>query len=354
MPSPQDLSQPPAPSLLLSKYASKGALTYYALSLPALVAEGVFSVAISSSPGDLLTQAAPSAGPVALAVRLLPWALLAGSVYAVFSFRPSLLVSFLIASFFVAASVANGVAFLGVQLALGDAVILVVAATFLALAGFNYSRGVKLLAGRRPNVTSSGPLGYNVLGIALESAVPLAAALALVVVVEAVVADLGVQAALLPPPLSSLASLYLQTRIGLVFTTLFVAGAAIWVLRQVLEPVVLYFTFSASDARRELLAEIQPTTKTVRKIARYRPSGGLAWGILTVAYCAGLIAALAIFLPRGQFSRDLLAALNLRTPSPAPAEVLMQNSIQNALVRVDILFAQSQDYIRYAIHLLWG
>jgi hypothetical protein len=184
--------------------------------------------------------------------------------------------------------------------------------------------------------------------------VGMAAALALVVLVEAVVADLGVQAALLPPPLSSLASLYLQTRIGLVFTTLFVAGAAIWVLRQVLEPVLLYFTYSASDARNELLAEIQPTTKTVRKIARYRPSGGLAWGILTVAYCAGLIAALAIFLPRGQFSRDLLAALSLRTPSPVPAEVLIQNSIQNAIVRIDILFAQSQDYIRYTIHLLWG
>jgi hypothetical protein len=340
------------PPTLLSRYATKEALIYYALVLPALVAEMVFSIAIVSTPGDLLAQAAP--GGVAVAVGLLPWLLLAVSVYAIFSFRPSLLITLLIASFFVAASVANGIAFLGVQLDLGDTVILVIAATFLALAGFNYSRGIKLLAGRRPIVTSSGPLGYNALGVALESALPLLAALALVVLVQTVVGDLGAQAPRLPEPLSTLASLYLQSRIGLVFTTLFVAGAAIWVMRQFLEPIILHFTLNAADAKKELLAEIEPTTKSVRRVARYRPSGGLAWGLLTAAYCLGLLAALAIFLPRGEFSRDLLAALDLRAPPPAPVESLIQDSIQNALVKINILYAQSQDFIRGIIQLLWG
>jgi len=349
------LSDPeePRPSLL-SRYATKAALIYYALVLPALVAEAVFSVAIVSTPGDLLTQAAPGGSAVAAGVQLLPWALLAASVYAIFSFRPSLLVTLLIASFFVAASVANGIAFLGVQLELGDTVILVVAATFLALAGFNYARGIKLLSGRRPDVTSSGPLGYNALGLALESVFPLAAALALVVLVETVVGDLGAQAARLPAPLSALASLYLQSRIGIVFTTLFVAGAAIWVMRQFIEPVILHFTLNAADAKKELLAEIEPTTKGVRKVARYRPSRGLGWGLLTVAYCVGLVAALVIFLPRGEFSRDLLAAVDLHAPSRTLAEAFLQDDIQNALVRINILYAQSQDYIREIIQLLWG
>jgi len=339
---------------LLSKYASKGALTYYALSLPAIVATVAFSSAISSNPSDLLAQAAPSGSAVAAAIQLLPLALVVGSLFALFTLRPSLLVTLLIASFFVAASVANGIAFLGVQLDLGDTVILVVAATFLALAGFSYARDLKLLAGRRPNVTSSGPAAYNVLGIALDSAVPLAAALVLVVLVETVVGDLGVQAAHLPPPLATLAGLYLQSRVGLVFTTLFVAGAAIWVLRQFLEPMILHFTLNAADAKLELLAEIEPTTKTVYKISRYRPSGGLAWGLLTIAYCAGLVVALAVLLPRGQFSRDLLGALSLRAPSPTPVELVLQNTVQNAIVRIDILYAQSQDYIRSMIRLLWG
>ena len=342
----------PAPATFLSKFATKGALVYYVLVLPALVAELVFSVAVASSSGDLITQA--SSGAVASAVQLLPWALLAASLYAVYSFRPSLLVVMLIASFFLASSIANGVSFLGVQLDLADAVILVIAAAFLALAGFTYGRGLKLLGGRRADITSSGPVGYNALGLALDTAVPVVAAIALVVLVEAVVGDLGIQATRLPSPLSQLATLYLQTRIGLVFTTLFVAGAAIWAMRQFLEPLVLYFTLNAADAKRELLGEIEPTTKAVRKISQYRPTKGLAWGFLTIAYCAGIFAALAIFLPRGQLSRDLLAILNLQAPAPAPAEVLLQSSIQNGIVWVDIHFAQAQDYIREVIRLLWG
>jgi hypothetical protein len=339
---------------MVSKYATRGAMIYYALMLPAIVVEVVFSVAIASTAADLPAQAASNGALVAAAVQLLPWALLVGSVYAVFSFRPSLLVALLVASLVVAVSVANGIAFLGIPLDLGAAVVLVVAATFLSLAGFNYSRGVKLLGGRRPDIASSGPLGYNLLGIAIDTAVPVVAALALVVLVETVVGDLGAEAARLPPPLSELALLYLQTRIGLVFATLFVAGAAIWVMRQFVEPLILHLTLNAADARKELLAEIEPTTKTVRKVARYRPSAGFAWGLLAVAYCAGLVATLAIFLPRGQFSRDLLATLNLRPPSPTPLEVLLQSTIQNALVRTNILFAQSQDYIRELIRLLWG
>ena len=339
---------------LLAKYATKGALIYYALVLPAIVAEAVFSTAVASSPGGLVTQAASIGGFVDVVVPVLPWAILAASLYAVASFRPSILITLLIVSFFLASSVGSGITLLGATLDLGATVVLVIAATFLALAGFNYARGLKLLGGRLPNVESSGPLGYNVLGIALESAVPLAIALALVLIVELVVGSLAGQAARLPQPLSALASLYLQTRIGLVLTTLLIAGAAIWVLRQFIEPVILHFTLSAADAKKELLSEIEPSTKTVRRIARYRPSGGLAWGIMMVLYCAALIAALALLLPQGQFSRSLLAALSLQPPYHSAVETLVQSSIQNGILRVDILYAQSQDYIREIVRLLWG
>lgn len=337
-----------------ARYASRGALVYYALVLPAVALETVFSVSIASTPGDLLAQGSTYGALASAAARLLPLLVLVASAYAVFSFRPSVLVTLLVASFFVAVSVANGIGFLGAQLNLGDTVVFVVAATFLALAGFTYARGLKLLAGRTPVVRSSGPLGYNLLAVALDAAVPLATALGLVLVVEAVVGGLGAQAALLPAPLSTLASLYLQTRIGTVFTTLFVAGAAIWVVRQFIEPVVLHFTLSPADARLELLSEIEPTTKSVRKVARYRPSRGLSWGFLTVAYCTGVFVALAIFLPRAEVYRDLTSILSLRAPPPSPLEVVLQSAFQNAIVKANILFAQSQDLIRAVIQLLWG
>jgi hypothetical protein len=340
-------------ALSFSKYATKDALIYYSLSLPAIVAEAIFSVAITSSPGVLASQGAPYGALVTL-VRFLPWLFLLASVYAVFVFRPSILVSLLVASFFIAASVSSTITFVGARFDLADVVFLVIAASFLALAGFSYARSVKLLGGRQVKLTSSGPMGYQVLGIALESVLPLVAALALVALVEAVVGVLGVQAALLPQPLSSLASLYLETRVGLVFTTLLVAGATIWVLRQVLEPIILHFTLTVDDAKKELLSEIEPTTKMVRKFVRYRPSRGLAWGVLGLAYCIGMVGAMAAFLPHQEFYNGLAGVFDPRAASPSPAEQFSLRSFENLTVRADIAFAQVEDYIRAIIRLLWG
>lgn len=337
----------------LSKYVSGSVLVYYALVLPAVVLELVFSVGIASAPGGLLSGG-PYSGAVLTVTRVLPLVMLVVSAWAVFSFRPSLLVALLVAAFFVAVSVTNGVSLFGASLALGEVVVLVVASTFLALVGFAYARGMRLLGGRRPDVRSNGPLAYNVLGVALDSAVPILAALALVLVVGAVVGALGVEASRLPDPLSTLASLYLQSRIGTVFTTLLVAGGAVWVMRQFVEPVVLHFTLNPADARKELLVEIEPTTKSVRKIARYRPSRGFAWGFLAVAYCAGIFAALALFLPRAELYHDLAAALDLHPPPPSATERVLESAFQNAVVWTNIHYAQSQAYIRDIIRLLWG
>jgi len=345
--------EPPALSAI-ARFTTRDALFYYALVLPAFVAEAVFTVSIASTPGDLISLNS-SFGPLfADLAQILPVVFLGLSAYAVFSFRLSLLVTLLIASFLVAMSVANGMSILGVGLNLEATVILVVAATFLALAAFNYSRSVKLMGERLPEVNSAGSAGYNVVSIALESLVPFGAAVGLVLLVEAIVAAVGVQASHLPQPLSTLTSLYLQTRVGLVFTTLFVAGAAIWVIRQSIEPVILHFTLKASDAKKELLGEIEPTTKSVRKMIRYRPSGGIAWGAIAIAYSAGIAISLAYFLPHGQFLRDLSSVLSLRPPAPSNTELLLDNAFQNGIVKADILFAQSQDYIREIIRLVWG
>jgi hypothetical protein len=323
--------------------------------LPAVVAEVAFALVVASMPQALLVQSLSSSGAlVAIGIRALPWVFLAGSLYAVIFLRPSLLITFLVASFLLAVSVGSGSLVFGRELNLEATVILVVLATFLALAGFNYGRGLNLLGGKILDATSSGPLGYNVLGIALESLLPLAAAMALVVLVQAIVRALEVQALRLPSPLSELASLYLQTRIGDVFTTLFVAGATIWVMRQFLEPMILHFTLNVADARKELLGEILPTRRSVRKIARYRPSAGVSWGILAITYCMGIIIALAAIVPHGEFARDLLSIVALRSPSPMEAELIVQYAAHNFVVVINLLFARSQADIRQIITLLWG
>jgi hypothetical protein len=333
-------------------YLTRDAVVYYLLVLPAFALSIAFSLAIATA--GLVTSAAGPGGLLTTLGDALPFVVFVGGAFSIFSFRPSLLVVALVGTFFIGVSVSNGIQLLGISLNLPDTVVAVLAATFLALAGFNYSRGLELLAGRRPYVVSTGPPVYNLLGVALESAVPLGAALGLVLVVGAVVGAFGAQAADLPQPLSSLAQIYLQTRIGLVFTTLFVAGAAIWILRQFVEPVILHFTLTRSDARKELLAEIEPTLKSVRKVSRYRPTRGIPWAVLTIAYSGAIAFAMVAFSPGGQIARDLVSALTLKPPSPTPTETLLQSAFQNGIVKADILFAQSQDYVRQLIKLLWG
>ena len=232
---------------------------------------------------------------------------------------------------------------------------MVVAATFLALVGFNYARGIKLLDGRRPDVTSSGPLGYNALGVALESAFPLAAALALVVLVDALVGDLGCPGG--APPGAAL-------RAGLALPPVAHRPRLHDALRRRRRhlghapvPRARHTPLHAERRRREEGAALRDRADDESPSGRSRATGrraGSRWGLLTAAYCAGLIAALALFLPRGQFFRDLLAALDLHAPTPSPAEALVQAPSRALVVRINILYAQSQDYIREVIQVLWG
>ena len=338
----------------LPKYASKEALVYYGLVAPAILTQTIFSVAIASNPAGLIPQIAQYGALAPLAVQAVPLVLLLLSFYAVVAFRPSFLVTLLVASFFVSTSAAAQVSLGGIPLNLGEAVSIVVLSSFLALIGFSYARGLKLRGGRELRAGSAGPMGFRVLGLLLDFGFPAAASVALVAVVEAAVGAFSAQAAKLPEPLSTLTSLYMQTRIGLVFTTLVVAGAIIWILRQVVEPGILYFTLTRQDGIKELHDEITPTTKKVRKLMSYRATGGLAWGALGVFYCTGVAIAIVMLLPPSEAYRNLEAVFNLRAPAPAPFELGFQRAAQQALIKADILIAQGQDLANTIFHLLWG
>ncbi len=338
----------------LARFTSREALTYYILVLPAVVEVAVFTFATASTPGDIVSLDSSYGTAAGAVVQLLPLLFMAASAYAIFSLRPSLLATLLVASFFIAISVANGIYFFGVALNLSAGVMTVIAAAFLALVSFSYARAIRLMGERKPLTESSGPLGYGVASVGLEVAFPLGAAVALVLLVQATVGAIGVEASSLPQPLSTLSTLYVQSRIGLVFTTLLVAGAFIWAIRQFVEPALLYYTLTPADAVKELLSEIEPTTKSVRKISGYRPSSGLSWCVLTAAYAVGVALALSYLVPHDLLVRDLSAAFSLRPSSPSKTELLLLNAFKDGLVRADILFAQSQDYVREFIRLLWG
>src|SRR5437773_1145458 len=206
------------------KYVSREAITYYALSLPAIALQLFFSSSVAANQGQFTPQVASFGPGITELVQLLPWGLLALSILAVVRFRPSALVTLLTASFFLAAAALGESGFFGTALGLTGSVSLVILATFMALIGFNYARAAKLLGGRPALVEGKGPLGYQLLSTSLELVLPLLAAVALAVGVSAIVTTLTLHTKLLPEPLSTLSSLYVESRFGLVFVSIGVAG----------------------------------------------------------------------------------------------------------------------------------
>ena len=326
-----------------SRYYNRQAIIYYALMLPALVLELVFSAQIVSNPSEIGT-----AGLLLQIVQLVPFIILALSLYAIIKFRPSLLAAFLSVSFFVFVIVV-GLS----QSALVATTSLVVTALFLSLIGFNYARATKILGGRNASIESNGPFSAQILSTALELVLPFLAALIVVFAISGAMAVIRSQAASLPAPLSTLSSLYLDSQIGLVFASILVAGVVIWSMRQVLEPIILHFTITRSDAVSMALEEIDDVVKKARLTAAAKPSSGKVW-ILGGVACALVVFALSIALSGWQGTlNDLVNALKSH-PVRTPVDNAIIEKSRSAVNQIDSAVVFLENLLRTIIRLLWG
>lgn len=334
-----------------TRYVNRQALTYYLLALPAIVLEAVFSLGIASNPQNALSSGAGAFAPI---IQYLPWVIVGLSFYALVAFRPSILVSLLTASFFISAITNSQAGALGVQGGFGLSVALVIVTTFSALIGFNYSRGAKVRSGRDLRIESRGPLGSQVVSTGFEFVLPLIITLAMVALVSGVVGAIKLQTQVLPEPLSTLSSLYLKTRFGLVFITIAVAGALIWATRQLLEPIILYFTITHHDAISLALDEVQDITKKVRKEARRKPSAGLSRLIFAILVGVGVVA-LAVQTLGGQaVYNDLMSVLSYHAPRPSSTESNLANAANNYASVFAGYLNQGEQFLRTLFRILWG
>ncbi len=335
----------------LSRYLNRQALAYYVLALPAIALEVIFTVGIVSNPQSPL---ATLPGELSRALTVLPWIIPLFSLYAVLRFRPSILVTLLAISFFVSAITSSQASYLGVQGGFGLSVALVIVATFSALIGFNYSRGAKLRAGRELNLESKGPVGFQIIGLSFELVVPLLITLALVGLVSGAVAVIKTQTGALPAPLSTLSSLYLSTRLGLVFISIFIAGALIWTVRQLLEPVIMYFTITHADAISLALSEVQDVTGKVRKESAARPSGGWLRVGLAMAVGAGVVTLVLLWAGQQGMLGDLLSILTFQTPNTTAPESRMTSAVDYYARQLDNYAIQAQKLLNTLFRMLWG
>jgi len=337
-----------------TKYVNRQAITYYALSLPAIALQLFFSSSVAANPGQFTPQLASFGAGITELVQLLPWVLLALSVLAVVRFRPSSLVTLLTASFFLAVAALGESGFFGTAIGLTGSVSLVIIASFMALIGFNYARAAKVLAGRPPLVEGRGPLGYQLMSTSLEIVLPLLAAVALAVAVSEIVTTLTLQAKVLPEPLSTLTSLYLASRFGLVFVSIGVAGAVIWAMRQFLEPIIMYFTLTYEDAVKMALNEVEDIAKKLRKQARLKPYSGWGWlGVSIVCVIAVVSISLLVVSPQSLWN-NLLSIFGLHGVQGTGGAGDLETAARNLVRTADSYVVQGQDIIRGVIRLLWG
>ena len=340
---------------LFARFFARQALIYYLMCLPALVSELLFSLTIASSP-QLVPEIASFNGLVPLVVQVIPWLVMALSLYTLISFRPSILIGLLTVSFFIAASVTTSMTFFGYPFSLGAAVALVVGSTFTTLVGFNFSRGAKLLGGRKLFLRSKGPAGYQLLSLSVELILPLAAAVGLVLLVSVFFDALKAQSLLLPQPLSTLTSLYLGTVIGLAFTTILIAGAIIWVLRQLVEPVIMYFSITSSDAKTLALGEIRDiTTKLGKDVGSRRDPVGFRWIIPGALISLFLLVYIEKSLGGfGNLEGAFMQAVTMHSTGTTPHEVSFQNSANSLAVQIDETVIKIENFIRALFTFLWG
>ena len=201
---------------------------------------------------------------------------------------------------------------------------------------------------------SSGPIGYQVLSLGIELVLPLLAALGLVLFVSTFFNAMKAQALLLPQPLSTLTSLYLGTIWGFALTTILVAGVTIWVLRQVVEPIVLYYSITSNDAKKLALEEISDITKKLNKESRKSPLG-LRWIIPAALISLLALGYLEISLGFGNLSSAFWQAVTFHKVTAASSvEAAFENSANKLVVQIDQTVVQAENFLRALFTFLWG
>lgn len=316
-------------------YASKSMAAYLLLSVPAVVLEVLFSFSIASSPNLSgvnffgLTQ-------------LVPWLVIAASVYAMLTFRSSLLLSLLVLGYFFSSVVAQTSALVAAGLVLdaGTAATLVVVSAFLALMAFGFARSARIQSGRKAVLRSRGSLPFQVLGFSLDFAVPAVLAVVLVLVTTGIFNAVKSTLEALPPPLSGIFTSGLSSPFAAVGVTLIVAGVTLWTVRELVEPVVLYYSITKEDAVKLLLSDLEVVAKTVERRHKRNLKGGAATA-LVVGGIVGLL--LSEFGPSATLGQ-LPTLWGGTHPASYPSFTIQTNNAFNQLERT----------IEAVIKLLWG
>jgi hypothetical protein len=229
---------------------------------------------------------------------------------------------------------------------------------FLLMFSFNYGRAAKTTLGREPYVSSSGPLHLKILSILVNGLLPVAAAMVLVAIASLTLNITKSEVSILPYPLSNIVSLYLQTRFGFVFFATVAAGLLLWIIKEFLEPVILYYSLNKTGAKKMISDKYNDLKVKLEKkflkqkiglpINVKKPSRGVI-----VVGTALIILLLGFYGPAPENMLERSEELVRAIPAEFNGENLTQTFSELADT-VDSNVLRLENLIRYLVSIIWG
>lgn len=327
----------------LSAYASRSMAGYVILSLPAILLEVAFSVSIASSPGisGIAQRLGGIGSVVGIVLSLVPWLFVVASAVAVLYFRSSLVLTLLVGSYFVLSVVEGSAAAAGpLSLTPEVSAAAVVIATFLALMAFSFARAAKLRGSTPPIIRTKGSALFRAIGLSLDFAVPAVIAVILVVVTIEMFSPVKDALTSLPPPLSGVFSSSISGPIAAVGITLLVAGIILWLVRELIEPWVMYYSITRQDAVKLLEEDLSRLSKKAETVHRRNIRGTF----LTAVVILAIAGVLYLYFGTGAVLRDLPSLYGAHQPGTYTPFVQQTNAY----------YRQVQGDINAIARLLWG
>ncbi len=322
---------------------TKEGVTYLALTFPAILTQATHSYVMYTT-FDLDIPA-----PFNIVTQLLGAAAMLAILGAIVTFRPTLAMLILGLSYFTITLIP--------QTPTPDPLILLVP-IFLLLISFNYGRAARTTAGRSPRVLSRGPLHLKILSVSLNGMLPVAAAVVLIGIASLALNIAEVEVSVLPYPLSDILFLYLQTRVGFVLFATLAAGVLLWVIREFLEPAVLYYSLDRAGGRQFVEAEYDQLKRDWEKkflkrrlgtpMVIRRPNRGFMVGGLIL-----MLLILGVFGPTPDVMPEKSRPLVEGVLGGFSGETLVQ-AVSDFADDIDSRALWLENLIRYLVSIIWG
>lgn len=328
------------------------AITYYLFAAPAIVAiillagtylfnlDTVISAANNVIPPlEILRETATT---IAL---ILPGLAIVSCFYGLLTFRPTSVVATVTVFYLVLTSIIGTVDFYYA--------VLVVGSCFTTLIGFNFSRAYKIQGHRRVISESQGPRKYQLVTLGFDILLPIGIVLCTIVLIVFMISVIKAQVNILPSPLGTLGTLYLESHLYLMLTTLTVAGAMVWILRQFFEPVLLRVTLTRQDAHQYALWELQSDMRRDYWHSVWRPRSGMRSLRLRMVILGSLIIIVILLIgPAGP--SELLKIFGMASPGRDSFGYTINYNTKLVVRTFDHAVFWFEGILKILFKILWG